>query len=145
MAPDKVERLKHIGARTWQRTLDDRLGVSWEEAERMARSTKAPLPATESLLADKPEHVIERRAQDVIAEDNPWGFRLKVPQHKYNRGELYNLAISRGTLTEEERYMINDHIVQSIVMLSELPFPEHLKPVPELAGGHHEKIGRAHV
>jgi HD-GYP domain-containing protein (c-di-GMP phosphodiesterase class II)/HAMP domain-containing protein len=140
LAPDKVERLKSIASRTWSRTLDDRLGVSWEEAERMASSPKRALPAVETLLADKPEHIIERREQDVIAADNPWGFKLKVPEHKYNRGELYNLAISRGTLSEEERYMINDHIVQSIIMLSELPFPEHLKPVPELAGGHHEKM-----
>jgi HD superfamily phosphodiesterase len=140
MAPDKIERLRAIGARTWQRTLDDRLGVSWEEAKRMSRTPKQALPVTETLLADKPEHIIERREQDVITADNPWGFKLKVPEHKYNRGELYNLVISRGTLTEEERYMINDHIVQSIIMLSELPFPEHLKPVPELAGGHHEKM-----
>ena len=140
MAPDKVERLKKISARTWQRTLDDRLGVSWEEAERMARTPPQALPVTEQLLADKREHVIERREQERIADNNPWGFKLKVPEHKYNRGEVYNLSISRGTLTDEERYMINDHIVQSIVMLSELPFPEHLKPVPELAGGHHEKM-----
>lgn len=140
MAPDKIEKLRSIAARTWQRTLDDRLGVSWEEAERMGRDAAKPLPATEALLADKPEHIIPRREQERLPEDNQWGFRLNVPQHKYNRGELYNLSISRGTLTEEERYMINDHIVQSIIMLAELPFPAHLKPVPELAGGHHEKM-----
>ena len=140
MAPDKMEKLRSIAARTWQRTLDDRLGVSWEEAERMGREAAQPLPVTEPLLADKPEHIISRREQERIPADNKWGFKLKVPQHKYNRGELYNLSISRGTLTEEERYMINDHIVQSIIMLSELPFPAHLKPVPELAGGHHEKM-----
>ncbi|HTQ75204.1 MAG TPA: HD domain-containing phosphohydrolase, partial [Burkholderiales bacterium] len=125
---------------TWQRTLDDRLGVSREEAERMARRPAAPLPAREFLLADKPEHVIERGAQDRIAEGNPWGFRMKVPAHLYNRGEIYNLSITRGTLTEEERYKINDHIVQTIIMLTRLPFPKHLRSVPELAGGHHEKM-----
>jgi HD-GYP domain-containing protein (c-di-GMP phosphodiesterase class II) len=63
-----------------------------------------------------------------------------VPPVKYNRGEIYNLCIGRGTLTEEERYAINDHIVQTIVMLSALPFPRHLRAVPEMAGGHHEKM-----
>jgi HD-GYP domain-containing protein (c-di-GMP phosphodiesterase class II) len=63
-----------------------------------------------------------------------------VPELLYNRGELYNLAIGRGTLAEEDRYKINEHIVQTIVMLSQLPFPRHLRRVPEIAGGHHEKM-----
>ena len=140
MAPEKVARLKAIAARTWQRTLDSRLGVSRDEGKRMARRPAAPLPATESLLADKPEHVIERGAQDQMPENNTWGFKVKMPQHLYNRGEIYNLSIARGTLTEEERYKINDHMAQTIIMLTKLPFPKNLKAVPELAGGHHEKM-----
>jgi HD-GYP domain-containing protein (c-di-GMP phosphodiesterase class II)/fumarate reductase subunit D len=140
MAPDKIARLKAIAARTWGRTLDDRIGVSHEEKTRKARMPAASLPATERLLDDKPEHVIERAPGDRMPADNPWGFKLDVPELKYNRGELANLAIGRGTLTEEERYVINHHIVQTIVMLSQLPFPKHLKNVPEIAGGHHEKM-----
>lgn len=56
------------------------------------------------------------------------------------RGELHNLRIERGTLCEEERYIINHHIVQTIIMLSQLPFSPHLRGVPEIAGGHHEKM-----
>ncbi len=138
--PAKVERLRAIGARTWQRTLDDRLGISHEELQRKARAPAAALPATETLLADKPEHVIERRPEHAMSADNPWGFRMDVPALQYNRGELANLAVARGTLTEEERYVINHHIVQTIVMLSQLPFPRHLREVPEIAGGHHEKM-----
>ena len=140
LAPGTVERLRAIGARTWQRTLDNRLGLSHEELARMGRTPPQPLPATESLLADKPEHIVERGPQDVVADDNPWGFKLDVPKHLYNRGELYNLSVARGTLTREERYKINDHISQTIMMLTRLPFPKHLKSVPELAGGHHEKM-----
>lgn len=90
-------------------------------------------------MADKPEHLLERDPNELIPEDNPWGFKLDVPQHKYNRGELYNLSINRGTLTREERYMINHHMVQTIMMLSHLPFPGHLDSIAEIAGGHHEK------
>jgi len=54
--------------------------------------------------------------------------------------ETYNLTIPRGTLTPEERKVINDHIVVTINMLEELPYPKHLKNVPEFAGGHHEKL-----
>jgi HD-GYP domain-containing protein (c-di-GMP phosphodiesterase class II) len=63
-----------------------------------------------------------------------------MPAHKYNMGEIYNLGIGRGTLNDEERYKINDHIMQTIIMLEGLPFPRHLRRVAEYAGGHHEKM-----
>jgi HD-GYP domain-containing protein (c-di-GMP phosphodiesterase class II) len=53
--------------------------------------------------------------------------------------EVENLCISRGTLTEKERIVINGHMVQTIKMLEQLPFPRNLRRVPEYAGGHHEK------
>src|SRR4029079_15970464 len=115
MSPDKVERVKRVAARTWQRTLDKRLRVSWEARKRMERGPPAPLRATEPLIADKAEHIVERGARDIMPGDNPWGFKVEVPRHLYNRGELYNLCVGRGTLADEERYKINDHIVQTIV------------------------------
>lgn len=54
--------------------------------------------------------------------------------------EVKNLTIERGTLTLEEREIINHHIVVTIKMLEALPWPKHLKNVPEYAGGHHERI-----
>jgi HD-GYP domain-containing protein (c-di-GMP phosphodiesterase class II) len=54
--------------------------------------------------------------------------------------EVYNLNISRGTLTAEERKIINDHIVVTIEMLEQLPYPRNLRRVPEYAGGHHERM-----
>ncbi|MBV9829640.1 MAG: GAF domain-containing protein [Alphaproteobacteria bacterium] len=138
MAPEKLARLEGIAAITWQRTLDDRLGLSWEETARQPTPVEL-LPATEHLLADKHNHIIEHDTAP-LAVDNPWGFRIKPPAHKSNLGEVYNLAIRRGTLTDEERYHINDHIVQTIIMLEALPFPKNLRRVPEWAGGHHEKM-----
>jgi HD-GYP domain-containing protein (c-di-GMP phosphodiesterase class II)/HAMP domain-containing protein len=140
MAPERVARLKAIAARTWTRTLDDRIGIAHEERKRKERRPAAPLPAAEPLLADKPEHLIERRPADRMDEGNRWGFRVKTPELLYNRGELYNLSVGRGTLSEEERYKINEHMIQTIIMLSALPFPRHLRRVPEIAGGHHEKM-----
>ncbi|MDX2256577.1 MAG: HD domain-containing phosphohydrolase [Pseudanabaenaceae cyanobacterium bins.39] len=54
--------------------------------------------------------------------------------------EVYNLSISRGTLTAEERKVINDHISVTIEMLEQLPYPRNLRRVPEYAGGHHERM-----
>jgi HD-GYP domain-containing protein (c-di-GMP phosphodiesterase class II) len=133
-------RLDKIASRTWKRTLDDRIGVSWEEEKRRARVTKQELPAEENVLADRQDHLIERKENERITEDNAWGFKLDVPEYRYNLGELYNLKVEKGTLTTEERYKINDHIVQTIIMLEKLPYPKHLREVPELAGGHHETM-----
>jgi HD-GYP domain-containing protein (c-di-GMP phosphodiesterase class II) len=54
--------------------------------------------------------------------------------------EVKNLSISRGTLTEEERLVINGHMVQTLKMLQKLPFPSDLSRVPEYACGHHERM-----
>ncbi len=54
--------------------------------------------------------------------------------------EVYNLSISRGTLTAEERKIMNEHMTVTIQMLEQLPFPKGLSRVPEYAGGHHEKM-----
>lgn len=54
--------------------------------------------------------------------------------------EIENLIIARGTLTAKEREIINHHIVVTIKMLESLPWPKHLKNVPEYAGGHHERM-----
>lgn len=54
---DKKAYLATIAARTWQRTLDNRLGLSWEESQRLPALAES-LPVVEHLLADKPEHMI---------------------------------------------------------------------------------------
>lgn len=54
--------------------------------------------------------------------------------------EVLNITIRKGTLTDEERHIINDHARMSKEMLDQLPFPKKLRRVPEIAGGHHEKL-----
>ncbi|MGZ8174751.1 MULTISPECIES: HD domain-containing phosphohydrolase [Methylobacter] len=54
--------------------------------------------------------------------------------------EVYNLSIFRGTLTSEERNVINNHINVTISMLEAIKFPKHLQNVVEYAGGHHERM-----
>lgn len=54
--------------------------------------------------------------------------------------EVYNLSIRRGTITAEERQIMNDHMVHTVNMLESMPWPKHLQRVPEYATGHHEKM-----
>ena len=49
-------------------------------------------------------------------------------------------TIRAGTLTQAEREIINYHISATIKMLEQLPWPKHLRNVPEYAGGHHERM-----
>lgn len=144
MKDEDIERLARIGERRWWRHFDDRIGISHDEAERLAATPVEPLPAEERLLADKPAHQVpwgERKPP--VAKDDPrntWGFDMRLPAFASHYGELYNLGIRRGTLTDEERFKINEHIVQTLMMLSALPLPRHLRRVPTIAANHHEKM-----
>ena len=137
MAPDKIERLRNIAEETWDRHYDDRLGLVHEELKRYDKAPET-LPVTEKLLADKPHHLVPRT--DTRSVDPKWGFKVKVPEHLYNYGEVYNLSIGRGTLTEEERFKINEHVMHSLIMLEQLPLPKNMRRVPEYAGTHHETL-----
>ena len=72
------------------------------------------------------------------------GYRWSAPDGQQSPflsdDELENLTIRAGTLTAKERDIINYHIVATIKMLDQLPWPRHLKNVPEYAGGHHERM-----
>ncbi|WP_164969720.1 HD domain-containing phosphohydrolase [Arcobacter sp. F2176] len=54
--------------------------------------------------------------------------------------EVYNLCIKKGTLTDEERDIINNHVTVSYKMLETMPFPKKLKRVPVIAGSHHKMV-----
>ena len=146
MADAAIERLNSIAKQTWLRHFDNRGGLSAEELRRVqeVEPQMPALPATENLLGDRPDHVIpwgERKP--AVAKDDPnnkFGFDMVLPQVKQNMGEVYNLSVRRGTLTDEDRFKINDHIVQTLVMLRSLPWPAHLARVPEIAATHHEKM-----
>ena len=75
-----------------------------------------------------------------IIADYRWIDPQGVEASFLTENEVYNLNISRGTLTAEERKIINDHIVVTIEMLEQLPYPRNLRRVPEYAGGHHERM-----
>ncbi|KAF1072796.1 MAG: 3'3'-cGAMP-specific phosphodiesterase 1 [Pseudomonas citronellolis] len=144
MRDEDLERLQRIGERRWLRYFDDRLGISNDEAGRLKDVAPRSLPAEERLLADKLEHRVPwgERVPPVEKGDprNVWGFDMRLPPYASNYGELHNLSIRRGTLNDEERFKVNEHIVQTLIMLTTLPLPRHLRRVPDIAANHHEKM-----
>ena len=83
------------------------------------------------------EHV-QRIAQ--ITQQYSWRDGKGEAQPTVTADEANNLSIRYGTLNNEERETINHHIVLTINLLEQLPWPKHLRNVPEYAGGHHEKM-----
>jgi len=132
------EYIINIGSRTWCRNFDDTIGLGEEEKNRVLLENSST-PQMEMLLDDKLRHIIPREHFD-YDEYKKMGFKTKVPEHLYNLGEVYNLTISAGTLSYEERFKIQEHVHMTIKMLEKLPFPDYLKNVPLYAGAHHETL-----
>lgn len=81
---------------------------------------------------------LQKRVRDIAARYHV--VIAGVEQSVLTPAEVSNLCVERGTLNPEERRVINRHIDITIEMLESLPFPKHLRHVPEYAGGHHEKM-----
>lgn len=95
----------------------------------------------ECLLADKKEHIIRRsKAEESGFDPKAYGISMDIPRHLYNFGELYNLRVPRGTLTQEEFFKIKEHTIHTLLMLEQLPFPKQLGRVAEFAASHHETM-----
>ncbi len=120
---EKKEAVKKLGKKHQAKIaqLDDDLGF--------IRTTNV---GGEFMSADKKERVY-KIAKYQWKENGEW-------KNFFSDDEVKNLCIAKGTLTAEERKIINDHIVHTIVMLNQLPYPKHLRNIPEFAGGHHEKL-----
>ena len=85
-----------------------------------------------------PPEVLQRVRN--IGSERQWRDPQGVLTDFLTADEVENLTIKAGTLTQQERNIINHHIVATIRMLEKLPWPRHLKNVPEYAGGHHERM-----
>ena len=137
MSEDDKARIREIGAQTWTRHFDDRLGLSPQQT-RQLDDREVPLPVMETLLQDKPEHLVPHEHPPQY--DDHLGINMAIPRWRANLGEVHNLTIERGTLTSEDRFKINEHIINTIRMLDALPFPEELAKVPQYASTHHERL-----
>lgn len=81
---------------------------------------------------------LQQRVKDIA--EHRWTDPVGADVQFFNTNEIENLTIAKGTLTKDEREVINNHMAVTIKMLAQLPFPKHLKNVPEYAGGHHERM-----
>jgi len=107
-----------------------------EELERIEREYRflESINSESEYLSDEKIEELERVAKNTIDIDGggsvPW----------IDGDELANLSIRRGTLTEKEREIINNHAMTGLKMLKQLPFPSGYTRIPEIAAAHHEKL-----
>jgi hypothetical protein len=101
-------------------------------------SDRAFLRATNAGAESMRDEALARVRQ--IASSRVWRNVEGMETEFLTSNELENLTIKAGTLTQGERNTINHHIVATIKMLEKLPWPKHLRNVPEYAGGHHERM-----
>lgn len=114
---------------TLQQTFDSNVQQLKEEREFLR---------TANIGGEFMDEALQARVRDIA--NHRWTDLDGKQQPLLTDDEVYNLNISKGTLTDEERQIINNHIVASINILDALPFPKQLRRVPEFAGGHHERM-----
>jgi hypothetical protein len=87
----------------------------------------------ENLSPEKEAHIKQ------IAKRS-WQDASGSPMPLITEEELDNLTIHRGTLSFDDRQIINHHVEVTIKLLNSLPYPKSLRQVPLIAGCHHEKV-----
>ena len=130
----EIRKLKAIAA-----------GANEADAEAEYQAFCAQLDADREFLRQANKGAERMRDEDLariqqIASDYHWRNPAGEEVPLLDADELDNLSIRAGTLTAAEREIINHHIVATIRMLEQLPWPKHLQKVPEYAGGHHERM-----
>jgi hypothetical protein len=119
-------------------TLDGKLLLEFEQALEQLSSDQAFLTRHNSGGEFMPPED-QQRVADIAKRYQIINHQNKISPLLSDE-EIMNLQISRGTLNNEERQIINKHINVTIEMLKGLKLPRHLKNVPEIAGGHHERM-----
>ena len=113
-----LERIDKIAGQKFVRYFSRMVGLSWSEKKLINTPSVYINSEVETLLQDRPEQVAAL----------------------YNQGELTNIKIKQGTINSAERQKINEHIITTINMLKNLPFPPELSKIVEYAGAHHERV-----
>ena len=140
LTDEDYKRLIKISHITWKRHFSKYLGLSWQERERLSQNKEEEiLPVTEKLLIDAKEHQIPRCESDftLYKKEN---IKMDIPRLLYNKGEIYNLSIPIGTITQEEKFKIQEHAIHTLKILKELPWSDKLKDIVEDAANHHEHL-----
>lgn len=132
----------------------ERLETNWihvieERMKRFQTETRLRAVKLESIEPVEGECREISEVLDFILALNTAGFLSDEAAQRLNRckeddyideKEFYRLSIKRGTLTPEERKIMEGHVTKTLTVLSAISWPESMKDIPEIAGSHHEAM-----
>lgn len=122
--PDKEERSAEL--ELWWENERNYL----EETRQFIIKVDNPSTFVNQEIVERLKEIASRTYQDCSGEEHNW----------LTAEELQCLSVSKGTLTEGERKVMEDHVVVTGRMLEKIPFTRKLKDVPYFAAIHHEHL-----
>lgn len=129
---NKIELLSKGGARASFDEIEERLRNGLNKVDDDLQFIKISNTGGEFMEDAKINRVkdIALKTVNINGEDKPF----------LTNYEVENLSIKRGTLSDSEREVIQNHVRMTIKMLSQLPWPKNMRKVPLYAGAHHETL-----
>lgn len=128
----KLELLQNGADNKEIENLDSEFGTELKNVESDLEFIKSSNLPGEFMSDDKISRIKEIAAKIYLLSDGE--------HHYITDEELENLTIRKGSVTEKERKIIENHSAVAYKMLSQLPFPKKLHNVPVYASEHHEKL-----
>lgn len=146
-----MQRFDYIYSSTKARYLEKKLALmeaneqkALEELENWWKEESAFIEyAREFVLkVDNPGTFVDKETVEKIYEIASRTFidHFNVEQPWLRKEEVICLSVSKGTLTSEERQIMEDHVVLTGKMLEKIPFTKKLRNVPFFAAIHHEHL-----
>ena len=149
--PLVLQRIDYAREREMRNSLQEQVKLlktgchqtAWQVEEESQSKLNRLQKARELVLhADNPDNFVDddlRRQLSEIANLQYYDSHDNLC-HLLSEEELRCLSVGRGTLTEEERNIIQEHVDITERMLNEVPFSRKLAKVPTFACMHHEYL-----
>ena len=115
-----IKQIKKISRYKFKRHFNRLLGLSWIEksALTLEQIKKYQHPNFEYVLQDASEGTVQ----------------------KISTSEIYNLDILKGTLTPQERQIVEQHVTETANILNLLKLPKNYQEIITYAAEHHERL-----
>lgn len=121
--------------------LTEKIKHNWDNEKFSAKIEEVNKDLEDIETFNKPGFMTDEKMQRLNEIYKKTFISIEGKPRKYLRPNEYdNLRIKKGNLNVNERINIESHPVHSFRILSQIPFPEDLKRIPEIASKHHEKL-----
>lgn len=128
----RLNYLEKVNGKTLEKTQEKLLEEQWIENNNYLKDIKKFI-----LEVNSPSTFVDKDKLNKLNEIKNKKFD-GINEELITDKELENLSIIKGTLTNKERSIIENHVSVADRILSNMTFPDYLKNVPDWAVKHHE-------